>query len=59
MGEQKRKLEIKYFVFKMKQKIDIDYLASQILGLIPYGENGHKIVTVEELTQIFLDSMRD
>jgi hypothetical protein len=59
MEKKHKTLEMKYFIFKMNQKMDIDLLGAGLLNLIPYGESGHKIVTVKELAQLFLDSMID
>jgi len=56
MIENHRKIELKYFVIKMKQEINIDYLCSQLMNKIPLGSSGYVVTNFKDIAQIFLDS---
>lgn len=56
MEREHRKIELKYFVVKMKQKIDIDYLTYELTKKRNVGLQ-KTIINFEDFAQIFLDSM--
>lgn len=56
MEREHRKIELKYFVVKMKQKIDIDYLTYELIKKRNVGLQ-KTIINFEDFAQIFLDSM--
>lgn len=56
MEREHRKIELKYFIVKMKQKIDIDYLTYELIKKRNVGLQ-KTIINFEDFAQIFLDSM--